>query len=229
MKKIVNVVLINLIGLYACSEQHLAETAKIEKSVIVTQRKEAELSVDTSASFRIGSYWITPDSLFDFNTLVKAGEDTLHIVACQKYIIEPFGPTENNSQLQKSLLKDFSVKTKYVKQENGTFPFVTLSKRNNRLLLYFSIDPEELVQSNILKGEINDSSVVFANAVRIGMPASDFYSQFFKSFPLALQHKYKTVVFDYCVDDIRHIYDIKNDRLATVKFSQPGGIWKLDY
>ncbi len=229
MKQIVGVALPSLIGLYACSEQHSAETTKIEKAAAVTQRKEGDVPIDTSASFRMGSCWVTPDSLFYFNALIKAGEDTLHIVSCQKYIIEPFGPTENKVQLQSSLLKSFSAKTKYVKQENGTFPFVTLSKGNNRLLLYFSTDPEELVQSNILKGEINDSGVMFANGIRIGMPVSDFYRRFFRSFPLALQHKYKTVVFDYCVVDIRHIYDFKNDRLATVKFSQPGGIWKLDY
>lgn len=229
MGKRICVVLLSLGGLYACSEQHPAEVVKIERAVSVAQRKEAEVPVDTSASFRIGAYWVTPDSLFEFNTLIKAGEDTLHIAACQKYIIEPFGPTENKAQLESSLLKGFSVKTKFVKQENGTFPFVTLRKGNNRLLLYFSTDPEELIQSNILKGEISDSSVIFANGIRIGMPTSVFYRRFFRGFPLELQHKYKTVVFDYCVDDIRHIYDIKNDRLATVKFSQPGGIWKLNY
>ena len=106
---------------------------------------------------------------------------------------------------------------------------MTLNKGSNKLLLYFSTDPEELVQSNILKGEINDSSVIFANGVRIGMPVREFYKQFFRRFPLALQHKYNTVIFDYCVDDIRHAYDFKNGKLVTVRFSQPGGIWKLDY
>jgi len=229
MKKIVSAALLGLIGLCACSEQHPAETVKVEKAVTVMPRKEAEVFVDTLASFRIGSYWVTPDSVFDFNTLLKAGEDTLHLVACQKYLMEPFGPMENKVQLQSSLLREFSTKTRYVKQENGTFPFVSLNKGNSRLLLYFSTDPDELVYSNILKGEINDSNVVFANGVRIGMQSDQFYRQFFKTFPSALQRQYKTVIFDYCVNDIRHTYDFKNAKLAAVKFSQPGGIWKLDY
>ncbi|SFQ52888.1 hypothetical protein SAMN04515668_2827 [Hymenobacter arizonensis] len=121
------------------------------------------------------------------------------------------------------------MKTKYIKEDNRTFPFVTLSKGNNRLLLYFATDPEELVQSNIMKGEINDSSVIFTNGVRIGMSTGDFYNQFFKVFPLALQHRYKTVVFDYCVDDIKHIYDFKNDKLTSVRFSHPNAGWNLEY
>ena len=229
MKKIVSVALLGLIGLGDCSEQHPAETAKVDNAATVTPRKEIEVPVDTSASFRIGKYWVTPDSSFEFNTLEKAGSDTLHLVACQKYIVKPFGPVEDKVQLQSGLLRDFSAKTKYIKQENGTYPLVSLSKGNSRLLLYFSTDPEELVYSNILKGEINDSSVVFANSIRVGMRAEQFYKQFFKSFPLILQHQYKTVVFDYCVDGVRHTYDFKNGKLAEVKFSQPGGIWKLDY
>ena len=229
MSKLIGVALLGLVVLYACSEHHPAGVANTAKEEIVTPQKEVEVPVDTSDSFRIGAYWVTPDSLFDFNTLVKAGQDTLHLVACQKYIIEPFGPTQNKTQLQSSLLRDFSAKTKFVKQENGTFPFVSLSKGNSRLLLYFSTDPDELVYSNILKGEVNDSSVVFANSIRVGMQTEQFYKQFFKSFPLILQHQNKTVVFDYCVDGVRHTYDFKNGKLATVKFSQPGGIWKLDY
>lgn len=219
--------LLGLIAVCGCTENQ--PVSKTGKAVIALPQKEIEMPIDTSASFRIGSYWVTPDSLFDFNTLIKSGEDTLHIVACQKYIIEPFGPTENEAQLQKSLLKYFSATTRYTKQDNGIFPFVSLAKGNNKLLVYFSNDPEELVYSNILKGEIKDSSVIFANGIRIGMQANDFYKKFFKEFPLALQRKYKTVVFDYCVDNIRHIYQFNDGKLVVAKFSQPGGIWKLDY
>ncbi len=229
MKTFLSVALLFLTGLCACSEHRPPGIANTIKESVMPPRKEAAVSIDTAASFRIGLYWITPDSLFDFNTVIKTGKDTLHLVACQRYIIEPFGPTANKAQLQASLLKGFSAKTKYVKQENGTFPLVTLRKGNNRLILYFSTDPEELIQSNILKGEINDSSVVFINGVRVGMQARDFYKQFFKSFPLALQRQYKTVIFDYCVDDIRHIYDFKDGKIAAVKFSHPEGVWKLDY
>ena len=230
MKKIVAVAVLGLSGLHACSEQHSAETTKTKEAVAVSPRKETEAPIDTSVSFRIDSYWVTPDSSFDFNTIVKAGNDTLHLVACQKYLVEPFGPIENRKQLQSSLLREFSAKTKYVRQENGTFPFVTLTKGRNKILLYFSTAPDELVYSSILKGEINDSSVVFANGLKIGASTEEFYKQFFKNFPLALQRRYQTVVFDYCVDDdVRHVYDFENGKLAAVKFSQPGGFWKLAY
>ena len=153
----------------------------------------------------------------------------MHIAGCQKYIIDPFGQIENKSKLKTSLLKKFSVKTKYVKQENGTFPVLILSKGLNKLVLYFDQEPDASASSYVFEGEINDSSVAFANDIRIGMSAGKFYRQFFSVFPLELERKYKVVVLDYCVDGIRHVYDIKNGRITTVKFSDPGSFWKINY
>ena len=230
MRKLIGVTVLGLSVLCACSEQHSAKATKTKKVAVVLPRKEAGIPIDTSASFKIDSYWVTPDSSFDFNSLVKSRNDTLHLVACQKYLIEPFGPIENMAQVKTSLLQEFSAKTRYVKQENGTFPFLTLTKGKNKMLLYFSTDPDESVYSSILKGEINDSSVAFANGIRVGMPAEKFYGQFFKNLPLTLQRRYRTVVFDYCVDgDVRHTYNFENGKLTAVKFSQPEGFWKLDY
>lgn len=214
--------------LVACSERPSAVGAKLPPAPELST-SSATATVDTAVSFRIGSHWVTPDSSFEFNALLPTGADTLHVVACQKYLIDPFGPVANMKQLQSSRLKNFAVAIRFTKQSNGIFPIQSLKKGGNRLLLYFQADPEEMVYSNILQGEINDSSVAFVNGVRVGMSVDSFYSRFFTVFPAVLQVKYKTVVFDYCVDDIRHIYDIKGGRISAVKFSQPSSAWKLTY
>jgi hypothetical protein len=62
--------------------------------------------------------------------------------------------------------------------------------------------------------------------VRVGMSTADFYQQFFTLFPVELQQQYKVVVFDNCVDSIKHTYDFKNGKLVSVKFSEFDDNWR---
>lgn len=56
------------------------------------------------------------------------------------------------------------------------------------------------------------------------MSMDDFYKTFFDFFPAELQKRYKSIIVEFCVDDVRHIYYFKNKKLYSVKFDVPSSL-----
>lgn len=181
---------------------------------------------DTTTSFIIGNYWVTPDSSFEFNALVKSSGDTLQIAACPDYIYFPFGKLTNKQSLERSLLKDFSI----IEYKRDTFTILEISPEllwnesiqlkfgDNNLSLFFDNDPEASMHGYIRGGQIVNDNVVFVNEIKIGMSASEFYKKFFDFFPKELIDKYKVVKIESCVLDVTHIYTFINGCLSSVVF-----------
>lgn len=196
---------------------------KVGDSTLTAQN---EVKIDTSKSFKIGNYWATPKEFFDFNTLESYTGDTLKLVTCDKSTCYPFGKIENKQQFKTSLLSNFSVVSKVDTMDTGAEEFQTLKFKSSKLLYYFDNDPEASTHSYILKGEIYDPEVRFDKNIRIGMNQVAFYNTFFDYFPKQLS--YKVVMLIFCVDDIKHIYSFKNNRLQSVAFVN-NTYWKVDY
>ena len=190
-----------------------------------------ELYIDTTKSFKIDNVWVTPKPDFEFNTLIKASNDTLDIVSCSNYVLYPFGKINNKSELKSSLLKGFNKTDKLdtMKHGNDTWVFENqvLTLNSNKLVLSFVgfEDSEASPSSYISYGQINDSSIVFSNNIRIGMNTPNFYEIFFEHFPRELQSRYKVIILDYCVDEFRHTYYFTNGKLFSVKFEHINTGW----
>lgn len=75
---------------------------------MVKQDGHNEQPVDTTISFKIDDIWGSPKPDFEFNTLVKASNDTLDLVSCSKYFVSLFGEINNKSELKSSLLQKFN-------------------------------------------------------------------------------------------------------------------------
>lgn len=188
---------------------------------------KADNSVDTTISFKVDHYLVTPKKSFDFNSLGKSFGDTLHIVTCSDYVYFPFGKLADKSSLPISLLKDFTItnfKRDTFTNTNMTPPFfewnesVDLKLADNKLNLFLDNDPEASIHGYIRRGQIIDSKVIFSNNIKIGMSIDDFFKKFFEHFPTELQKKYKVVELESCVTDIIHIYTFDCGKLSCVKF-----------
>ena len=195
------------------------------------KKSAADNSVDTTKSFKVANYWLTPKKSFDFNSLGKSSGDTLHIVTCDQYVYFPFGKLTDKSLLKTSLLKDFTItKFKLDTFTNAMLPSdpsddfkewsesLELELGENKLSLYLDNDPEASTHGYIKGGHIVDSKVIFADKIKIGISAEDFYKTFFDYFPTKLLTKYKVVEFESCVTDVTHIYTFDNGQLSMVKF-----------
>jgi hypothetical protein len=140
-------------------------------------------------------------------------KDTLYIVTCSEYVYSPFGLLKKESDLRKSVLKNFKSNT------NDNPPLgKSYNLNTNKLTLFFDNDPYASKESYIIKGEINDSKVCFINGVKIGMKIEDFYKSFFVVFPPELEYRYNVIVYESCVTAIKHTYIFKNHQLFLVKF-----------
>jgi hypothetical protein len=183
--------------------------------------------VDTTKSFKIDNDWVTPKSTFDLSSLSKSS-DTLSIIICDEYVYSPFGLIKDKSDLQTSLLKNFSITNRVDSMDIGPIEFQILKLNSSRLILFFDHDPEAVKHSSIFKGEIKDSNVNFSNNTKIGMDKDNFYKIFFDNFPTVIQDKFKVVVFESCIQNIKHYYNFENNKLTSVKFVTDS-YWTVNY
>jgi len=187
------------------------------------------IPTDTTTSFRIRGYWVTPKKSFDFNTLVKSQEDILHLVTCSEYVYFPFGKLTDKSSLKTSLLKNFTITdckrdtfTNIMLPSDPSDDFKQWSESlelefgQNKLSLFLDNDPDASMHGYLQGGQIVDSNVVFSDSIKIGIRVEDFYKKFFDYFPAEL--KYRVIVFESCVKDVTHIYTFENGKLCNVKF-----------
>ena len=171
---------------------------------------------DTTKSFRIGDFWLTPKPSFDFNSVGKAKGDTFDLVTCSDYVYFPFGKINNKTELKSSILKDFNVINRTDSLDNGIFEFQILNNNSSKLILFFDNDPEATISSYIFKVEINDKNVRFVNKVAIGMNIKDFINEFFDLFPDELIDRYNVIVLESCVSGLNHVYTFKDKKLIEL-------------
>lgn len=193
----------------------------------VNNKSTTDNPVDTTMSFNVDNYWLTPKKSFDFISLGKSSDDTLHLVTCCNYVYFPFGKLTDKSSIKTSLLKDFTI-TSFNRDTftntNMTPPFfewsesVSLTLADCELNLFLDNDPEASMHGYIHDGKIVDSKVIFSKNIRVGMRIEDFYKKFFDHFPTELYKKYNVVEFESCVADVTHIYTFENGILRSVKF-----------
>lgn len=183
--------------------------------------------VDTTKSFKVDKYWLTPKKSFDFNSLGKSSGDTLHLVTCSNYVYFPFGELTDKLSITTSLLKNFTItsfKRDTFTNTNITPPFfewsesVDLGLADNKLNLFLDNDPEASMHGYIRGGQIVDSKVIFSDDIKVGMSMENFYKKFFDFFPTELSKKYNVVEFESCVADVTHIYTFEKGQLSSVKF-----------
>jgi hypothetical protein len=184
---------------------------------------------DTTKSFKIGDFWLTPKTSFDFNSVGKSKGDTLELVTCSDYVYFPFGKINSKKELKTSLLKDFSTVDRIDSLDNGVFEFQILKFNSSKLILFFDNDPEATISSYIIKGEINDKDVRFRNNLTIGISKKDFINEFFDLFPKELIDKYNVIVFESCVTGLNHVYTFEDKKLNSIRFDCVECSWKLDY
>jgi hypothetical protein len=177
---------------------------------------------------KFGNDWITPKTSFDFNSFIDFHGDTLGFVTCAEYVYSPFGLINNKTELKSSRLSSFVCIEKVEKMENREFEFQKLSLGSNRIILFFDNDPESSKSSYVFKGEIFEKDVVLDNNVKIGMTKKAFIETFFDYFPEKMANRYSSIIFESCVQDIRHTYKFKNDRLEFIKFDSDS-YWTVDY
>jgi hypothetical protein len=190
--------------------------------------KQDDFVIDTLNSVRFGNDWVTPKTTFDFNSFIDFQGDTLRIVTCAEFVYSPFGLIQNRTGLKSSKLKHFVCIDIIEQMGNREFEFQKLSLDSNRLILFFDNDPESSKGSYVFKGEIFDNRVNFDNKVRIGMTKKEFIGAFFTYFPENVMNKYNTIIFESCVQAVRHTYSFKNNSLESVKFDSDS-YWTVDY
>ncbi|HET6226474.1 MAG TPA: hypothetical protein VFF27_09365 [Bacteroidia bacterium] len=156
---------------------------------------------------------------FQLLSVTKQEGDTLRLVSCADYIYSPFGKIENEAGLKLSLLKHAEVKIRAYDEQSD---FYELGQGKNKLVLFFSDDTDGALSSSIVKGKIQDSSIVFNNGIHIGMNNVDFYKIFFESFPKKLQENYNVVEIESCVQGIKHVYMFEKKKLTSVEFECVG-------
>jgi hypothetical protein len=183
---------------------------------------------DTNISIRINGYSLIPKASLGFDTINKAGKDTLDLVICADYVYDPFGPIYDKSQLHSSILRKFDAVSRIDTLPPDTVELEILKHGSSRMILFFDHDDEADRHSRILKGEIYDQDVEFVNGIKIGMSLQSFYNKIFSNFPGQLLKDFRVVVFTSCVDGIKHVYSFKNSTLISVKFINDT-YWKIDY
>ncbi len=189
-----------------------------DKSTRQNGAKNSDQQIDTLKAIKIGDYWATPKPTFEYNMLLAYLGDTLSIVTCAEYVYSPFGRLNNKSEIKNSNLKNFNISERVDKIDFDEAVFQILTLEKSRLMLTFDNDPEASKHSYIFEGEINDSNINFIDDIKIGMSKEKFIKIFFDNFPNELMTKYKFIVFESCVQDIKHTYTFKADKLQSVNF-----------
>jgi hypothetical protein len=184
--------------------------------------------LDPINSIQINGYSVTPKATIKFDTIDKAGTDTLDLVICGDYVYDPFGPVYDKSQLSSSILRKFDIISRIDTMANDTIELQILKHGSSKMIFYFDHDSEASRHSCILKGEIYDRDIEFANGVKIGMSLRSFYGKIFSNFPDTLLKDFKVIILTSCVESIEHIYSFESDKLISVKF-KTDTYWKVDY
>jgi hypothetical protein len=183
---------------------------------------------DTTRAIKIESNWVTPKQSFDFAAMLDSTVDTLIFVSCAEYIYSPFGQITNKSEIKTGLLKNFSVTDRVDSMDVGAIEFQILKHNSSQLIFFFDNDPETSKHSFIFQGDINDKDVTLVNGIKIGMSKARFVSTFFDTFPNELITRHDVIAFESCVDDIRHTYTFKDDKLISINFKKHS-YWTVKY
>ncbi len=202
------------IFLFACDNLHRQ-----------TENGNVNQNIDTTNAIKIGNYWAIPKGSFKFNSLIEGTEDTLSFVTCADYVYSPFGAVDKKSEIERGLLKNFSVSNKVFE---GIYEFQILKLKSSRLILFIEQAGEAAEHSYIFKGEINDTDVNLIEGIKIGMPKVNFIKTFFENFPKELIARYNIIAFESCVTDLRHTYTFKDEKLYSINFKTHSH-WTMDY
>ena len=184
--------------------------------------------IEITNAFKIGEYWVKPKPTFELNSLREKSGDTLLLVTCSDFVYFPFGEINTKSDLQSSKLKNFKILDKNETITNDVVEFQILTYNSSKLILFFADDTEASKHSYIFKGEISDENVRLNDGIMIGMTKEDFFSSFFHDFPKELINKYKFVVFESCVQDIKHTYTFNGDKLQSINFITDSN-WNVNF
>lgn len=185
-------------------------------------------TVDTTKSFRVGEYWVTPKQWFDLNSVIDSCKDTLRLISCAEFVYSPFGKFNSKADIKRSHLLKFVVTSKVDTMDNGSFEFQRLRYKASRLILCFDNDPEASKQSSILKGEINNSEIHLLNNISVGMEKEKFFKVFFDNYPNKLLPMYDCITIESCVEDIVHTYKFNGNKLQSIIFTTDC-VWNLNY
>ena len=85
----------------------------------------------------LNSLGIIPKESFEYNSLVKAKDDTLEIVTCAKYVIRPFGGMNSEEELKRSLLSNFKIISQ--QKKDSLYFYYTIELNENRLNLFLKM------------------------------------------------------------------------------------------
>ncbi|WP_205590815.1 hypothetical protein [Hymenobacter oligotrophus] len=193
---------------------------------------ESTMLTDTAGAYKLSSGWLKPKKSFEFNDSAWVSADTLFLVTCAEFVYYPFGNIKDESMLGKSLLKGFKVNKQVTRLRDGeASTYHSLIKGKDRLLLFFAKDdsPDSYWGSYIIKGELRDSTVALTNKVKVGMSANQFYSTFLTAIDAGLQQKIKFVVLEPCIDNPRHIYELSEGKLESIRFDCLACDKEVDY
>lgn len=189
------------------------------------------VSSDSTAHIQIKDKWFIPKESFDFNSIGSAQHDTLEIFTCSDFVYSPFGHLKDTSNLDGSLLKDFTITA--FKLDTFTnlndpedrkddllqwYQTLDIEQGNNKLNLFFDNDPEASRHSYLRGGKLIESNVALLYNIKVGMKEADFFNQFFESYTPDLVDKVDIVEFVSCVTDIRHIYTFRGKVLISIQF-----------
>lgn len=170
---------------------------------------------------------VPPLDGFDLYSIVALPPDTIYIVSCDDFLFSPFGEMTSKRDLKDSPLKGFKVRSVRTRQRNGIFEMQYLQFGSSELVFFFDENPEGQRGSYVMRGDIQDSSVLLGRHVRVGMAKRQFVDSFFASFPVSELARSRIFVLDTCLGDVRHVYTFESDRLVRIRFEQPDTYWKF--
>lgn len=191
----------------------------------ISKSEPSTLPIDTTKAVKIGQFWIIPKVGFEFNA-INQSHDTLSIVTCSEFVYSPFGAIKNKSAFGSSLLSKFQITPQMATVDIGKVELHFLKKGSNELIFFFDDDNEASTHSDILKGEIHDSTVQLFNGIQIGMKKDAFGDVFFDRIPKELLKTLNCVILESCVEGIKHIYSFKDNKLQSIHFNS-NSYWNI--
>ncbi len=153
---------------------------------------------------------------FDFHSIANESKKELTVVSCGNFVYFPFGKLNSVADLSSSALKGFIVTPD--RKRDGITLYSLQSGVNHLTLVFHNPDDEGPINSYLVNGEVNDSTLRFSNGLHVGMKQSDFFSLFFESYPVSKWKSLETVIFESCVTGTQHIYSFSKGRLKRIKF-----------
>ncbi len=205
------------IGLLATSILLSCESKSGQTKVDLTNLGNSD--PDSLNGFNSGGFKVKPKPSFDLQLVLKNSlPDTLKLVTCGNFVYEPFGKIDNSDALKNSLLKSFSVEEKVVKNDEMEHKTYFVKHGSSHLTLFFDQGEEADTHSYILKGEVRDGDVPFADGVKIGMQKTDFIKVFLEDFTAPDFKSCSVIELISCDEGIWHFYTFGNGKLESVKF-----------